>query len=85
MATGRDDVRKLVKGDKTPPVGEPTSAGQRRGGTGSGGGLPENPEARTSEDFGPGGSGGAEAEGGRTGSQMRSPGGRTRGGARTGG
>ena len=48
-------VRRLVKGGKTRPTGEPVSAGQRRAGRGRGGGLPESPEARSRDDFGAGG------------------------------
>jgi hypothetical protein len=81
MAKPRQSVRRLVSGGNEPDAPAPPD----RAGGGAGGGLPENPEARDRDDFGPGGSGGPGAREGRAGSQMRSPGGRTRGGARTGG
>ena len=66
MSKARQSARDMVRGGKPMPstAGEPTPIGQRQGGRGRGGGLPENPEARSAADFGPGG--------------------RTRGGARTG-
>jgi hypothetical protein len=82
MAKGRQAVRRLVNGGAAADAPERGSQADEGAG---GGGLPENPEARGPEDFGPGGSGGPSARGGRTGSQMRSPGGRTRGGAPSGG
>jgi hypothetical protein len=75
MAKARERVRDLVRDGKPAPPPK----GQRGGGKGAGGGLPENPEARAAEDFAPGGSAGPSAKSGRAGNQMRSPGGRAPG------
>lgn len=67
MAENRDAVREMVHGDNPPDPKTPThkadpgAAGRAAGTAGAGGGLPDNPEARRAEDFGPGGSVGAAA------------------------
>jgi hypothetical protein len=82
MAKGREAARRLVGRAHAPARPGPAPGGAAHG---AGGGRPENPEARASQDFGSGGSAGPAARAGRSGAQMRSPGGRTSGGARTGG
>jgi hypothetical protein len=67
MSENRERVREMVSGGKavdpkTPThKADPGSPGRAAGTTGAGGGLPDNPEARRAEDFGPGGSAGAGA------------------------
>lgn len=67
MAENRERLREMVSGGKpvdpkTPThKADPGSPGRAAGTAGSGGGLPDNPEARRAEDFGPGGSAGADA------------------------
>jgi hypothetical protein len=77
MAENRERVRDMVSGGKEVDTKTPThkadpgSPHRAAGTTGTGGGLPDNPEARRAQDFGPGGSAGA----GASESAMRSPGG----------
>ena len=67
MAENREPVREMVHGGKEPDPKTPThkadpgTPGRAPGTAGAGGGLPDNPEARRAEDFGPGGSAGASA------------------------
>jgi len=67
MAENREPVREMVHGNNPPDPKTPTHKtdpgmpGRAAGTAGAGGGLPDNPEARRAEDFGPGGSAGAGA------------------------